>query len=40
LEPDRVVTLPAPQDMFDVATPQRGDAADTQLQAALQTLGG
>jgi carboxyl-terminal processing protease len=40
LEPDRVVSLPAPQDMFDVATPQRGDETDTQLQAALQTLGG
>jgi hypothetical protein len=35
-----VVSLPAPQDMFDVATPQRGVETDTQLQAALQTLGG
>ncbi len=40
LEPGRVVPLPAPQNMFDVATPQRGDETDTQLQAALQTLGG
>lgn len=40
LEPDRVVALPAPQDMYDVATPQRGDQLDTQLQAGLQTVGG
>ena len=40
LEPDHVVTLGAPQDMYDVATPQRGYELDTQLLAALQTLGG
>jgi carboxyl-terminal processing protease len=40
LEPDRVATLTAPQDMYDVATPQRGYDTDSQLQAALQMLGG
>jgi carboxyl-terminal processing protease len=40
LEPDHIVMLPAPQDMYDVATPQRSDETDTQLQAALQQLGG
>lgn len=39
LEPDHVVTLPAPQDRYDVATPQRGYDFDTQLLAALQRLG-
>ncbi len=40
LQPDREVTLPGPQDMYDVATPQRGFDLDGQLLAALQTLGG
>lgn len=39
LEPDHVVSLPAPQDMYDVATPQRGYELDTQLQVGLQILG-
>ncbi|MFZ0215843.1 MAG: S41 family peptidase [Candidatus Dormiibacterota bacterium] len=38
LEPQHNVALPAPQDMYDVATPQRGGAMDPQLQAALQVL--
>lgn len=38
IEPSRVVALPQPWDMYDVATPQRSDAQDTQLQAALTTL--
>ena len=40
LEPDHEVTLPAPQDMYDVATPERGYDLDSQLLAALQALGG
>lgn len=40
LEPQRVVALGAPQDMFDVAAPQRGVGTDAQLQVALQALGG
>lgn len=40
LAPDRTVELGAPQDMYDVATPERSGAADAQLQAALQMLGG
>jgi carboxyl-terminal processing protease len=38
LEPQKNVALPAPQDMYDVATPRRGGAVDPQLQAALQVL--
>jgi carboxyl-terminal processing protease len=38
LTPDIVVTLPSPDDMFDVATPSLGYAKDTQLNAALKAL--
>ncbi len=38
IEPNRVVALPQPWDMYDVATPQRSGAQDTQLQAALGML--
>lgn len=38
IEPNRVVALPQPWDMYDVATPQRSGAQDTQLQAALAML--
>jgi carboxyl-terminal processing protease len=38
IEPNRVVALPEPWDMYDVATPQRSGAQDTQLQAALAML--
>ncbi len=38
IEPSRVVALPQPWDMYDVATPGRGDAQDPQLQAALTML--
>ena len=39
LEPDHTIALPAPQDMYDVATPGRGYQTDSQLLAALQLLG-
>lgn len=39
IEPNKVVKLPEPWDMYDVATPERSDAQDTQLQAALAMLG-
>jgi carboxyl-terminal processing protease len=38
IEPNRVIALPEPWDMYDVATPQRSGAQDTQLQAALAML--
>lgn len=38
IEPNRVVALPQPWDMYDVATPQRSGAQDTQLEAALTML--
>ena len=38
IQPNRVVALPQPWDMYDVATPQRSGAQDTQLQAALTML--
>ena len=38
LTPDIVVTLPSPDDMFDVADPSAGYAKDTQLNAALKAL--
>lgn len=38
LEPDHVVPLAAPQDRYDVATPERSGESDAQLQAALQLL--
>jgi carboxyl-terminal processing protease len=38
LTPDIVVTLPRPDDMFDVATPSAGYTKDTQLNAALKVL--
>src|SRR4029077_4593946 len=38
LTPDIVVTLPSPDDMFDVANPSAGYAKDTQLNAALKAL--
>jgi carboxyl-terminal processing protease len=38
IEPNRVVALPQVWDMYDVATPLRSDAPDTQLQAALALL--
>ncbi|MGH7920419.1 MAG: S41 family peptidase, partial [Candidatus Dormibacteraceae bacterium] len=38
IEPQKVVALPEPWDMYDVATPERGDAADPQLGAALALL--
>jgi carboxyl-terminal processing protease len=38
LTPDIVVTLPSPDDMFDVANPSLGYAKETQLNAALKAL--
>lgn len=38
IEPNRVVALPQAWDMYDVATPQRSGAQDTQLQAGLALL--
>jgi carboxyl-terminal processing protease len=38
LTPDVSVTLPEPQDMFDVVQPQLGYGADTQLLQALELL--
>ncbi|MBO0702999.1 MAG: PDZ domain-containing protein [Candidatus Dormibacteraeota bacterium] len=38
IQPNRVVALPKPWDMYDVATPQRSGRQDTQLQAALAML--
>lgn len=40
IEPNQVVALAQPWDMYDVATPQRSGAQDAQLQAALTLLGG
>ncbi len=40
LTPDVPVTLPMPQDMFDVVQPQRGYGEDTQLLQALELLQG
>ena len=40
LQPNQRVSLPLPQDMYDVATPQRGGAMDPELQAAQRLLGG
>jgi carboxyl-terminal processing protease len=40
LTPDVVVTLPNPDDAFDVAKPSLGYAKDTQLNAALKALAG
>lgn len=39
LQPDVLVRLASAGDMFDVAHPDRGHAADAQLNAALQALG-
>jgi carboxyl-terminal processing protease len=40
LTPDDLVTLPSPNDMFDVSKPEAGHAADAQLNAALGLLKG